>query len=300
MPLRKISSPSARPARAGVIAALLTVTLVLPLARSGPASANDETFLPIADWQGDDGLTGSQIYDRVIDNRFDASTQLMSLSSKDRGGYKQYVEMESRYLRGDADDDVIARTIAKYTRPLDTLHMGYLVINKRRGPDDQFVYLPSSRSVRRINARTESISGTDFTLEDIVPEEAEDAAHYRMPDTEYKGVPAWVVTVVPHEDTRSAYSKFVVTIEKERGVPLQTEYWDDRGVRIKELRADPRSIEMYSSEDRGVEKRVWIVRRSKMMHLKRESQTVLNILDFVPSPELTVRDFSQRELTAGR
>jgi hypothetical protein len=265
-----------------------------------PGMAQADDFIPIADWQGEDGLSGSEIYDRVLDNRFDASTQLMSLSSKDRGGHKQYVEIETKYLRGDEGGDVTSRSIAKYTRPIDLLHMGYLVINTQDGPDDQFVYRPSTRNVRRINARTEAISGTDFTLEDIVPQEAEDADHVRMPDTEYQDRPAWVVTVIPHADTRSQYSKFVVTIEKERAVPLKTDYWDDRGVHIKELRADPRSVEMYMGEDRGAPKRIWIVRRSKMMHLKRESQTVLNVLDFVPSPELSERDFSQRELTAGR
>ncbi len=301
------TAPAARRGRARrratrtLCLALSIVTSALLTVSPGVApAADDERFVPIADWQGEDGLSGSEIYDRVLDNRFDASTQLMSLSSKDRGGHKQYVEIETKYLRGEEDGDVTSRSIAKYTRPVDLLHMGYLVINKRSGPDDQFVYRPSTRNVRRINARTEAISGTDFTLEDIVPQEAEDADHIRMPDTEYRDRPAWVVTVIPHADTRSQYSKFVVTIEKERAVPLKTDYWDDRGVHIKELRADPRSIEMYMSVDRGEPKQIWIVRRSKMMHLKRESQTVLNVLDFVPSPELTERDFSQRELTAGR
>jgi hypothetical protein len=302
------SPPSNRPrsrARAACrsgrigIARLLRVAPV-GLALAGLAAvAHADVFMPIEDWAGEDGLSGDAIYDRVLANRFDRSTQLLSMSSKDRGGHRQYVELEVKYMKGAPDDDYTSRSIAKYTRPLDLLHMGYLVINKRSGPDDQFVYRPSQRNVRRINARTEAISGTDFTLEDVIPQEAEDAAHYRMPDTEYADRPAFVVTVVPHESTRSMYSKFVVTIEKERAVPLLTDYWDDRGVHVKQLRADPRSIEAFETTWNGEEKRVWLVRRSKMMHLKRESQTVLNVLHFEPSPELTERDFSQRELTAG-
>jgi len=279
-------------------AALIAGAALALLVVADERAAADE-YIPIEEWRGEDGLTGAQIYDRVLENRFDASRQLISMSSKDASNHRQYVELNVKYMRGEPEGKVISMSLAKYPRPLDVRGMGYLVINKRSGPDDQFVYRPSTRSVRRINARTEAISGTDFTLEDVIPQEAEDADHYRMPDTEYKDTPAWVVTVVPHEDTRSSYSKFVVTIEKERGVPLQTDYWDDRGVQIKQLRADPRSIETFDGSHIGVPKRIHIVRRSKMVHLKRESQTVLNVLHFEPDPELSSKDFSQRELTAG-
>jgi hypothetical protein len=284
---------------ASLCAAALCGIASLCVVALAPGPVHADEFIPIEEWRGEDGLTGDDIYDRVVANRFDSSRSLLSMSSRDRADHRQYVELDVKYLRGEPGDEVLSMSLAKYPRPVEVRHMGYLVINKRDGPDDQFVYRPSTRNVRRINARTEAISGTDFTLEDIVPREAEDADSYRMADTEYKGRPAYVVTVVPHEDVRSSYSKFVVTVEKERAVPLLTDYWDDRGVHVKQLRADPRSIEAFSEERDGAPKRIWIVRRSKMMHLKRESQTVLNVLDFTPNPDLSERDFSQRELTAG-
>jgi len=265
---------------------------------SGAGLALADPSAPAGEWIGEDGLDGDAIYDRVLDNRFRASTQLLSLSSKDLADRRQYVEIDLKYLREDADPQIVSRTIAKYLMPADVRHMGYLIVNKRSGPDDQFVYQPSTRLVRRINARSEAISGTDFTMEDVIPQEAEDGDHFRLEDTVHAGRPAWVVAVVPHADTRSSYSKFVITVEKERAVPLQTDYWDDRGVQIKQLRTDPKSIEFFDVKADGGTKKIWIVRRSKMMHLKRESQTVLNVLDFVPDPALDERDFTQRNLTA--
>jgi hypothetical protein len=278
-----------------------TATLIIALASgllvgAHPSAADDP--IPDEQWIGEDGLDGDAIYARVLENRFDQSTQLISLSSKDRSDHRQYVEMDQKYMRDVEDESVVSRSIAKYVRPVDVRHMGYLIVNKRAGPDDQFVYQPSSRRVRRINARTEAISGTDFTMEDVIPQEAADGEHFRLPDTTYKGTPAWVVAVVPHEDTNSNYSKFVITVEKERAIPLQTDYWDDRGVRIKQLRADPDSIEFFDARDARGAKKIWIVRRSKMMHLKRESQTVLNVLDFDADPGLSERDFTERILTA--
>lgn len=284
----------ALPRPAGAMLALLASLLIA----AGGAPA--ESPPPSAQWIGEDGLDGDAIYDRVLENRFRASTQLISLSSKDRAGRRQHVEIDLKYLREDESPQVVSRTIAKYLRPADVRHMGYLIVNKRSGPDDQFVYQPSSRLVRRINARSEAISGTDFTMEDVIPHEAEDGDHFRLEDTVHAGKPAWVVAVVPHDDTDSSYSKFVITVEKERAVPLQTDYWDDRGVQIKQLRADPKSIEFFDVKGEDRPRKIWIVRRSKMMHLKRESQTVLNVLDFVPDPELSERDFTQRNLTASR
>jgi len=280
---------------AGRLLALLTLLASLP---SGAGVALADPSPPLAEWIGEDGLDGDAIYDRVLENRFRASTQLLSLSSRDRADHRQFVEIDLKYLRDDTDPQIVSRTIAKYLRPADVRHMGYLIVNKQSGPDDQFVYQPSKRLVRRIHARSEAISGTDFTMEDVIPHEAQDGDHYRLEDAVHAGEPAWVVAVVPHADTRSSYSKFVITVEKERAVPLQTDYWDDRGVQIKQLRADPKSVELFDVKADDGPKKIWIVRRSKMTHLKRESQTVLNVLDFVPDPELSERDFTQRNLTA--
>jgi len=273
--------------------------LVVLLAISPWLSFNStaDEVVPHDQWVGEDGLDGDAIYGLMLDNRFRQSVQQLSLSSKDRGNRRQFVEMETKYLRDDDEDDVVvSRSIAKYLRPLDVRNMAYLIVNKRSGPDDQFVYQPSSKRVRRINARTEAIAGTDFTLEDVIPQEADDGDHFRLPDTDHAGTPAWDVAVVPHAETKSSYSKFVITIEKKRAIPLQTDYWDDRGVKIKQLRVDPRAIELFDIEEGGQTRKIWIVRRSKMVHLKRESQTVLNVLHFDPNPDLSIRDFSERKL----
>ena len=198
---------------------LLCVLTALTFAMAPAAPAEDSVSAD--EWESEDGLDGDAIYDRVLANRFRQSTQLLSLSSKDRGERRQYVEMETKYLRDDDSEIVVARSLAKYIRPMDVRNMGYLVVNKRSGPDDQFVYQPSSKRVRRINARTEAISGTDFTMEDVIPQEAEDGEHFRLPDTDHAGVPAFVVAVVPHDQTDSSYSKFVITIEKERANPCR-------------------------------------------------------------------------------
>jgi hypothetical protein len=272
---------------------------------AGPAAFAEAEFIPIDEFIGEDGQSGDSIYDRVLKNRFDAFQQHINLHSGDAAGNHHDVELRLRYKSyRDDDDEVLSKTIAKYFAPQDVRHLGYLVINKREGQDDQFVYRPSARMVRRVNVRGETIAGTDFAIEDIVPAEMEDGAHFRLADAEVDGIPTYVVTVVPDLDSESEYAKVILYIEKQHYVPIQSLYWDNKRVQIKRLRADPASIEAVergvgdASED--ATKKVWIARKSRMDHLKLGTFTELEVASHEAMPTLRDRHFSQRELTASR
>jgi hypothetical protein len=262
----------------------------------------DEEFVPVDEFVGPDGLTGDAIYERVLENRFDAFEQIVSLrSGAASGGGFQTVRVRLRYrnFRHDASP-VLSKTIAKYLEPTDVRHLGYLVINKRSGQDDQFVYRPSARKVRRVNVRGESIAGTDFSFEDIVPPEFEDGTHHRMPDEVLDGRSVYVVTVVPKPETESEYSKLVLSIDRDHAVPIRTLYWDNKRVLVKQLDVDPASITSYEARYDGEPKVIHLATRSRMKHLKLETYTELVVDEFDARPELRDRHFSERELTASR
>ena len=283
-----------------------------------------EEFLPIDEYLAEDGLSGDDIYQRMLDNRFQSYDQDLKLRSGDAAGHFQDVQLRLRYKNFRSKSKrVLSKTIAKYFSPPDVRHLGYLVINKKSGPDDQFIYRPSSRKVRRINVRSESITGTDFSFEDVVPAEFEDGRHYRLPDGEVEGRPTFVVAVVPLPDTESDYSKWILHVEKEHFVPIRTHYWDNKRVLVKRLDAEIDSLTGFEdlsadssadsnadSNDKGKGKgddkgkgsaeaqKVWIALRSRMEQLKTGSFTTLKIDRFEANPRLRERDFSQRELTA--
>ncbi len=260
-----------------------------------------QEFLPLQDHPADDGLSGDAIYERMLENRFDSYEQQVNLLSGDGSGRTSKVEIRVRYLETrNRGRGIASKTIAKYFAPTDVRHLGYLVINHVSGADDQFVYRPSSRRVRRINVRGEAVAGTDFAFEDIIPQEFEDGGHYRLPDTEVDGRPAYAVAVVARRDTESEYSKFILHLDKERFVPLQTLYWDNKRVKIKRLRVDAASITRFQDVERGQPKVIYVATRSRMDHLKRHTFTELEIVRLTPNPGLRDRDFSQRELTRSR
>lgn len=246
-----------------------------------------------------DALSGEEIYDRVLSNRFKSYDQSLQMTSGDRGGNIEVVKMEVKYKSfRDEGKKILSKTIALYKAPQDVRHMGYLVVNKKTGKDDQFVYRPSSRRVRRVNLRGESVVGTDFSLEDIIPRELEDAEYVRLPDEVLAEREVYVVEVRPQEETDSQYSKFLAYVDKRSFVTLRTLYWDRNGVMFKELNSVAESITKYVGKQDSDVAAVWVARESKVVNTQLESYTTLEITRLVANPKLGSRDFTERKLTS--
>ncbi len=240
-----------------------------------------------------DGLTGRDIYQRVLDNRFRSFTLVSRLVSADRAGRSQ----ESRFrmmwqdLRNGADapdDGVLTRTLVRYTHPFDLRHSGYLVLVNEDRSADQFVYYPSRRRIVRVNLRNQAIYGTDFSFEDIVPREAADFRYRRLKDTDYRGVDVYAIELFPEEIARSEYSRIVVFVGKQHNVVLRARYWDDAEVEVKEFRALPELVREYDG--------VFIPTRAVMMHLLNDSSTTLVVDELIANPTFDEETFNLRRL----
>lgn len=243
----------------------------------------------------DSALTGEEIYARVLANRFDAFTQESSLASGDEAGRVQETRMRMQFMDfRDAEDQprrgVLSKTLVHYTHPFDLRHAGYLVIQNHARENDQFVYLPARRQTVRVNLRGEALFGTDFSFEDVIPRELEDATYVRLPDESIAGAPTYVVEAHPVAHYDSEYSKFVFYVDTGSFVPLRTRYWDESGVEVKEMRTEREHIERF--ED------VYIPTKLTMRHLLHESFTTLQITQLVPNAALPESAFEMRRLEA--
>jgi hypothetical protein len=241
----------------------------------------------------DAALTGRDVYQCVVDNRFQSYIQDARLISGDRGAAVQESRLRMTWssFRDENDepvDGVFSKSLVRYTDPFDLRFSGYLIVNNDGRPNDQFVYLNSRRQVRRVNLRQEAVFGTDFTFEDIVPHEIEDADYARRGDEEIGGKKAFVVEVVPKPEQDSEYSKLLMHVDKERCVPLQTRYWDEKGLEVKKLEVAADKIETIE----GVH---WPMELT-MRNLQLESFTTLVVEKLDPSPKLRRRDFDLRRL----
>ena len=268
------------------------ILLWLGLMLAAPMSA-DEPVAPRVGKSEDATLTGRDVYQCVVDNRFRSYIQEAKLISGDRGSAVQESSLRMTWssFRDENDqpvDGVFSKSLVRYTEPFDLRHSGYLIVNRDEGVDQQWVYLNSRRQVRRVNLREEAVFGTDFTFEDIVPTEIEDADYQRQADKEVAGIKAYVVEVTPKPDQDSEYSKLLMHVDKARCVPLFTRYWDDKGLEIKQLNVKVDRIETIN----GVH---WPMELT-MRNLQLESFTTLVVEKLDPDPKLRRRDFDLRRL----
>jgi hypothetical protein len=243
--------------------------------------------------KADAELSGRDVYQCVVDNRFRSYVQDARLVSGDRGSAVQESRLEMTWssFRDEQEravDGVLSKTIVRYTEPFDLRFSGYLVVNNDARPNDQFVYLNARRKVRRVNLREEAVFGTDFTFEDIVPHEVEDGDYERLPDQDVDGKSVYVVEVTPKPDENSEYSKFVIHVDKRTCVPLLTRYWDEKGVEVKQLTVIADRIKTVD----GVH---WPMELT-MRNLQLESFTTLLVEKLEPNPKLSRRDFDLRRL----
>ena len=268
-------------------AALLLVLTALPSPVLAAAREDAQT--------GDAALSGSDIYRRVVQNRFRSFNQDMTLASGDRGGNEQHTQLRMTWQDWrDAEDKAVdgffSKTLVRYTDPFDLRYTAYLVIHKDQPPNDQFVYLPSRRKVRRVNLRAETLFGTDFSFEDIVPREIESASYLRMPDEAVEGVSCFVVEATPKPGENSQYSRFLIYVEKQHSVPVRTRYWSESNVEVKELVSPPSSIQDFGG--------IFIPMKATMRNLQQDTYTVATVTKLEPNPELPKHTFDPRRLEA--
>lgn len=237
-------------------------------------------------------LDGRAIYERVTANRYDSFVQRSDLISGDRAGNEQHMRLDMWYQTfrgrdGEPLDGVTAsKTAVRYTHPFDLRHTGYLVIQNQNRPNDQFVYRGSQRRIQRVNLRKEAVFGTDFSFEDLVPREIEDADYARDEDAMLDGQTVYVVTAVPKPFANSEYSKFQSYIDPERWVPVRVRYWDEAGVEVKEL----------VSTDLELRDRIWVPMRSRMNNLRGRTWTKLRVQKIEPNVDIKRHMFDLRRL----
>jgi hypothetical protein len=138
-------------------------------------------------------------------------------------------------------DDREDRIRVSFQVPKDDAGTGFLVWRHREGQDDQWLYMPALKKVRRVPvSSTATFMGTNFLYEDVRELAGEHVGRYVY---EYGGVAEIdgrtcdVVVAKPNPETSSAYARRTLWIDRERLFGLQVEYYDPQGTLWKRLRS---------------------------------------------------------------
>jgi outer membrane lipoprotein-sorting protein len=161
-------------------------------------------------------------------NGFVGEESLMEMVLIDAYGAKTTRVMKGMVMEVDGDGD---KSISIFQNPKDVKGTKMLTHTHKEGDDDQWLYLPTVRRVKRITSSNKSSSfmGSEFSYEDLGSQEIEKYNYKWLKDIKINGKAGWLLERVPK--TKSGYSKMVMHISQNYLNPVKVEYFD----RKKEL-----------------------------------------------------------------
>jgi hypothetical protein len=158
----------------------------------------------------------------------------------------------------------------------------------RSSDDDQWLYLPALRRVRRIASsnRASSFVGSEFTYEDLTPLELAKYRFKYLREDMVKDQPAWVVESVP-QFKDSGYARMELFVRRDNHQTARTNFYDRKGDLMK-----VGTFEGWSK----VEGKWWRGRTVRMDNQQTRKSTVLETLETKLGVGLSARDFTTRAL----
>jgi len=143
-----------------------------------------------------------------------------------------------RWKDYDGKDGVDEKTVIFFQSPPEVqgtgfLNWSYIDINK---DDDQWLYLPALRKIKRISAsdKEDSFMGTDFTFDDMGDRQVEEDTHKRIGQETFENRKCYIVESIPKEKEYMYSKKLLWVVDGEWIVP-QVEFYDRKGRLLKHL-----------------------------------------------------------------
>ncbi len=251
----------------------------------------------VEDYENAATLSGREIYRRLLANKYQRGVQEVRIVSTDPGGSEQTTAFvasleDNRDENDQPTDGVNASLLIEVTSPFDMRHTRYLMISNEPGPDDEFVYRPSDRLVKRVDLKRTPLLGTDYTFDDVAYHDVNGATYERLADEVLDGQPVFVVEAMVTDTQAGQTHRSISYVEQEHFVPVKVRYWDEYGVEIKELRAEADSIRSFGE--------TWIATRSTMRDLLQGTSSHSRLLSLDTNPKFSKMHFSTRRLAQGK
>ena len=210
----------------------------------------------------------------------------LTMILKNRQGEKSTRHLRAKTLENPTDGD---KTLMIFDSPRDVKKTAFLTISHKYDDDDQWLYLPALKRVKRISSANKggAFMGSEFSYEDMSPPIVEKFTYTHLRDETYKGRPCYIIERYPI-DKRSLYNKHVVWIDKEQYVPWKIEYYNRRNKHLKTL--------IYRKYKRYL-KEFWRPGEMYMVNLRTKKNTILAWKNYIFHINASDSDFSPQVLT---
>jgi len=239
------------------------------------------------DAQAGDAAKGLEIANAVKarDIGWGDSEASLKMTLRTKNGQEVVRQMRSKQLEVENDGD---KGLTIFDTPLDVKGTVFLSFSHTVEPDDQWLYLPALKRVKRIASRNKSgpFLGSEFAFEDLSSFEVEKFTYKYLRDEPLDGIDMHVLEMRP-TDKYSGYTRSHVWVDIEHKRFFKIDFYDRRDTLLKTLTI--KDYHLYQDK-------YWRPGKQYMVNHKSGKSTDLEFTHFEFNVGLTDKDFNEKRL----
>ena len=213
----------------------------------------------------------------------------MKMTLRNSQGAESTREIRGKTLEVNGDGD---KSLTIFDTPRDVKGTAFLSFTHSLKSDEQWLYLPALKRVKRISSSNKSgpFMGSEFAYEDISSQEVEKYKYKFIKDDKFDGRDVFVVERFP-QYKKSGYTKMIAWVDKEMYQPLKIEFYDRKKSLLKTL---------TQHEYKQYLNKYWRASRLEMVNHQTKKSTTLLWESYKFKNGFSKRDFDRNSLKRAR
>ena len=215
--------------------------------------------------------------------------QSLEMILRNKQGQESRRLIRGRALEVTGDGD---KSMSIFDTPADVKGTAFLSFTHVNKPDDQWLYLPALKRVKRIASKNKSgpFMGSEFAFEDMSSQEVDKYTYKWLRDEKLDGKDVYVLERVP-VDKYSGYTRQIVWGDMVIYQPLKVEFYDRKNALLKTLVL----IDYKQYQDK-----YWRPDQMLMNNHQNGKSTLLKFSNYSFNNGFTDRDFDRNSLKRAR
>ena len=241
-------------------------------------------FIPFGGIAQDNGITIAKEADKR-DNGWASVSMSFTMTLKNKSGQETVRKLHSYMLEVKDDGD---KSLVVFDNPSDVKGTASLVYSHRKGDDDQWLYLPALKQVKRISSSNKSgpFMGSEFAYEDVSSQEVEKFTYKYISSSTANEQECLLVERYP-VDKNSGYHRQQVWFNKANYRVEKIDYYDRKDVLIKTLTYT--GYKLYGQK-------FWRPDEMRMYNHQTGKQTITRFSSYQFGVKLSGDDFTENTL----
>ncbi|MFK5985845.1 MAG: outer membrane lipoprotein-sorting protein [Pseudomonadota bacterium] len=222
---------------------------------------------------------------KLYDEGWGDSQAEMKMTLRNKSGQESIRDIRTKNLEIKNDGD---KGLTIFDRPRDVKGTAFLSFSHPLGNDDQWLYLPALKRVKRISSKNKSgpFMGSEFSYEDLSSFEIEKYTYKYLGEESCGTLSCYKIENIP-QYKHSGYTKIITWIDTKEYRIYKSEFYDRKKSLLKTLTFS--GYQQYHGK-------FWRADKFHMVNHQTGKSTQLDWKNYKLSSGLSVRDFNKNAL----